>query len=161
MIRALMMAIIAACAAPALAQTCKITRTAEGFTTLASVKLKGAEAHDVLLDTGPSLAKVVFAAGAKGYSVKKGEQAALYLFRRGKSNAGTDWRTAGTIANGGQCDANPKLCKTAVDLWDTTVATTTGLRDELNDHLKETNTAAHKLAENEHRAPKKIQARVE
>lgn len=59
------------------------------------------------------------------------------------------------------CDANPQLCKTAVDLWDTTVATTTGLREELNDRLKETNTAPHKLAENEHRAPKKIQARVE
>jgi hypothetical protein len=59
------------------------------------------------------------------------------------------------------CETNPELCKAAVDLWDTTVATTTGLRAELNDSLKATRVGEEKLAENEHRTPKKIQARVE
>jgi hypothetical protein len=59
------------------------------------------------------------------------------------------------------CDTNPELCKTAVDLWDTTVATTQGLRAELNDGLKEATVGEQKLAENEHRSAKKIQARVE
>jgi len=59
------------------------------------------------------------------------------------------------------CDTNPELCKTATNLWDTTVSTAANLTADVNARLKNADAKAAKLAENEPRAPKKIQARVE
>jgi hypothetical protein len=59
------------------------------------------------------------------------------------------------------CDTNPELCKTAASLWDTTVSTATNLTADANTRWKDADAKAVKLAENEPRLPKKIQARVE
>ena len=59
------------------------------------------------------------------------------------------------------CDTNPELCKTAANLWDTTVSTAANLTADVNGRWKDADAKAVKLAENELRAPKKIQARVE
>jgi hypothetical protein len=59
------------------------------------------------------------------------------------------------------CDTNPELCKTAANLWDTTVSTAANLTADVNARWKDADAKAVKLAENEHRSPKKIQARVE
>jgi len=59
------------------------------------------------------------------------------------------------------CDTNPELCKTAANLWDTTVSTAANLTADVNARWTDADAKAVKLAENEHRSPKKIQARVE
>ncbi len=96
--RALLIAAIVLSAAPAMAQTCKITRKADGLTTLAQVTVKETNAKDLMLDTGPFRAAIRFDPKAKGYSVGKGEKASLYLFRTGKSVEGADWRSPASIA---------------------------------------------------------------
>lgn len=96
--RALLIAAIVLSAAPAMAQTCKITRKADGLTTLAQVTVKETNAKDLMLDTGPFRAAIRFDPKTKGYSVGKGEKASLYLFRTGKSVEGADWRSPGSIA---------------------------------------------------------------
>lgn len=98
MLRILPVVVLALWAAPALGQTCKITRTADHLTTLGQVTVAGTVAKDLMLDTGPFQAAIKFDPKAKGYSVKKGETASLYLFRTGKSVEGADWRAAGSIA---------------------------------------------------------------
>lgn len=59
------------------------------------------------------------------------------------------------------CDTNPELCKTAASLWDTTTSTVANLTADVNARWTEEEAKAVKLAENEPRTPKKIQARVE
>lgn len=59
------------------------------------------------------------------------------------------------------CDTNPELCKAAASLWDSTVSTAANLTADANVRWKDADAKAVKLAENEPRAPKKIQARVE
>ena len=98
--RALLIAVIAFSAAPALAQTCKITREADGLTTIGQVTVTGTTASDLMLDTGPFQADIKFDPKAKGYTVAKGEKASLYLFRTGKSAEGADWRTPGSMETG-------------------------------------------------------------
>lgn len=98
MLRVLPIVVLMLCAAPALAQTCKITRKADGLTTLGQVTVTGTVAKDLMLDTGPLRAAIKFDTKAKGYSVKKGETASLFLFRTGRSVEGADWRAAGSIA---------------------------------------------------------------
>lgn len=99
MLRVLPILALALCATPALAQTCQITRKADGLTTIAQVTVKDTTiAKDLMLDTGPIRAAITFDPKAKGYSVKKGETASLFLFRTGKSVDGADWRSPGSIA---------------------------------------------------------------
>ena len=59
------------------------------------------------------------------------------------------------------CDANPELCKSAANLWDTTVKTATGVGAELTERWKDADENAEKLAENTKASPAMIQARVE
>lgn len=59
------------------------------------------------------------------------------------------------------CDTNPELCKAATGLWDTTVSTVAGITADVNARWTDADAKIVKLAENEPRPPKKIQARVE
>lgn len=98
MLRVLSILVLALCAMPAQAQVCKITRKADGLTTIAQVTVDGTVAKNLMLDTGPVRAAIKFDAKAKGYSVRKGETASLFLFRTGKYFKGEDWRAPGPMA---------------------------------------------------------------
>lgn len=101
MMRALLIAMAALSAAPAMAQAqrCEIRREAGGLTTAGSVDVYGLRAEDLVLDLGTFSASLQLApeAKAKGYSAGS-SKLAFHTLRYGYSNPDADWRTAGSMA---------------------------------------------------------------
>lgn len=86
---------------PAFADPCVIRRTDAGLASVVSADISqdGKSAQKVLLLTGPIQAPFQLDGAATGYTIKPGEQAALYLYRFGASLPDKDWRDAGSIGS--------------------------------------------------------------
>lgn len=99
MLRFILPALLAACALPAVAQHCEITRPGES-SPVATANITGTAATLITAEFGPTFTPLaLYPEGiANGYSLHDGDKVALYLYRIGKSQDGKDWREPGSIA---------------------------------------------------------------